>query len=214
MNPSPTGRPSSALLPLSSGHIIYDENGESATVQSVDEGEDRIVLLRSGKATSPINVPLSLIEQRNTRYCIPLAFKDLENAQGLSADKSITIPVWEETIEVGKEMVDTGRGVRISKQVEEHDEEVTVQLLQDSMEIEHVPIRKILPTNELPSARQEGDTYIVPVFKEVLVVEKKICLEEEIHIRRNSRQDQHTQSVSLKSESVKVERFDETPRSH
>jgi stress response protein YsnF len=39
-----------------------------------------------------------------------------------------------------------------------------------------------------PEIRTEGDVTILPVVEEVLVVEKRLVLKEELHIRRRVRQ--------------------------
>jgi hypothetical protein len=50
---------------------------------------------------------------------------------------------------------------------------------------------------------------VVPVLEEVLVVERRLRIKEELHITRIRREERHVESVLLKSEQVSVERFDE-----
>jgi hypothetical protein len=47
------------------------------------------------------------------------------------------------------------------------------------------------------------------VLEEVLVVERRLRIKEELHITRIRREERHVESVLLKSEQVSVERFDE-----
>ncbi len=56
--------------------------------------------------------------------------------------------------------------------------------------------------------RYEGDTMIVSVLKEVVVVQKKTLLVEELHITKIQKQDIYTEDVTLKSEEISVERQD------
>ena len=62
---------------------------------------------------------------------------------------------------------------------------------------------------ELPQVRTEGDTTIVPVFEEVLVVEKRLMLKEELHIRRLANKETVEIPIQLKKQEAKVERLKE-----
>jgi hypothetical protein len=54
------------------------------------------------------------------------------------------------------------------------------QLFRRGYSVRHVPVERILDEPAVP--RQEGETMIYPVMEEVLVVEKKLMLKEEIHV--------------------------------
>lgn len=64
-----------------------------------------------------------------------------------------------------------------------------------------------------PGHRHEGDTLVIPVLEEVLVVERKLRIREELHITRVRHEERHVETVPLKAERVEVERFDETGHS-
>ena len=53
--------------------------------------------------------------------------------------------------------------------------------------------------------RQEGDTIIVPILEEITVIEKRLLLKEEIHIRRQEIVQHIRQPVRLRSEEVSLE---------
>lgn len=55
------------------------------------------------------------------------------------------------------------------------------QFFRHGYDVQRVPIDKII--DQPVSPRQEGDTMIFPVVEEVLVVQKKLVLKEEIHVR-------------------------------
>lgn len=113
------------------------------------------------------------------------------------------IPLVEERVVVGKRQVETGRyRVRIS--VEEREERVPVELAHDEVEIERVP--KNLAVEELPSVRLEGTTTIIPVVEEVVVVEKRLVLVEEIHVRRRSAVEMQEIPVTVRAEQAAIER--------
>lgn len=112
------------------------------------------------------------------------------------------IPVIQETIRVEKREFESGKVV-VHKTVMERDEAVEVLLRQQDLSVERVPIGRVV--QEAPQTRQEGDTLIVPILEEVLVVEKRLVLKEELHIRKQSSERMEQQTVRLRSEQVKIE---------
>ena len=127
----------------------------------------------------------------------------------------LSIPVIAEKVVLDTRLVDTGRGVMVRKSVVETPHEIAQPLRQDHLRIEHVAQDRLLDPADLPASRYEGDTLIIPVIEEVLVVHKELRLKEEIRITRSSNTAMSRHSVVLKSEHVHVERFDENvdPRS-
>jgi uncharacterized protein (TIGR02271 family) len=113
------------------------------------------------------------------------------------------IPLVEERLSIAKRQVEAER-VRVRVTVEERQETVTEQLLHDELQIDHVP--KNIRVTEIPHVRLEGNTTIVPVVEEVLVVEKALMLVEEIHICRRSVSETAEIPVTLRSERANVER--------
>lgn len=112
------------------------------------------------------------------------------------------VPVIQETIRVEKREFESGKVV-VHKTVIEHDEAVEVLLRQQDLSVERVPIGRVV--QEAPQTRQEGDTLIVPILEEVLVVEKRLVLKEELHIRKQSSERLEQQTVRLRSEKVEIQ---------
>lgn len=131
------------------------------------------------------------------------------NAKPPTVEGAVTIPVHQEQVHVGVRTVDTGRGVRVTKSVTEHPFEIDETLHHDEVEITHVPVGRIVAASDVPAARYEGDTYIIPIVEEVLVLERRLRIKEEIHITKIKREERHTETVFLKAEEVRVERFDD-----
>lgn len=130
--------------------------------------------------------------------------------EGMAASVSGTaVPVYQEQLDVGIRTVETGRGVRVHKTVAEHEHRIEETLMHDEVDVRHVPVDKIVSLSEAPASRYEGDTYIVPILEEILVVEKRLRIKEEIHITRTQRPQRFSETVPLKAETVSVERFDE-----
>lgn len=122
---------------------------------------------------------------------------------------AVRIPVIEEQLAFGTRVVETGRGVRIHKTVSEQPVTIDERLSRDEVQVEHVPIDRIVAAGETPANRYEGDTLIVPVLEEVLVVERRLRIKEELHISRTRHEERYQETVALKVERVDVERFDE-----
>lgn len=113
------------------------------------------------------------------------------------------IPLAEERVSVTKREIETGR-LRVQVSVEERRDAVPVELLHDEVEVERVPVNK--EVGYLPSVRLEGSTTIIPVVEEVMVMEKRLVLVEEIHVRRKSVADTRQIPVTLRSEQVRIDR--------
>lgn len=121
------------------------------------------------------------------------------------------MPLAREELHVRRQTRETGR-VRISKKVHAHTEEVDEPVLQESVEVQRVPIDRIV--DEPVSIRHEGDVTIIPVMEERLVVRKELVLKEELHVRKHRSETREVGEVTLRSEEAVVERehANETPR--
>ncbi|MFD1693079.1 DUF2382 domain-containing protein [Azotobacter chroococcum] len=64
----------------------------------------------------------------------------------------------------------------------------------------------------IPQVRQEGDVTVIPVLEEVLVVEKRLVLKEELRVRRVVHEEPHSVPVTLRREQVTVERTPQKSR--
>jgi uncharacterized protein (TIGR02271 family) len=126
------------------------------------------------------------------------------DAGGEVSDTPLVVPVVEEALAVHTTPVETGR-VRIRKIVHEDEEIVDPPLQRDEVVIERVPIERFV---EGPiSARSEGETLIIPVLEEVLVVEKRLLLKEEVRITTRRSETHTPQRVTRRREQVAVERI-------
>jgi uncharacterized protein (TIGR02271 family) len=128
--------------------------------------------------------------------------------------EDLRIPVVEEQLTVGTRAVETGRGVRIHKTISEQPVVIDERLVRDEMAIERVPVDQIVALEDKPVTRYEGDTLVVPVFEEVLVVERRLRIKEELRITRIRHEERYQDTVSLKAERVEVERFDDAEKPH
>ena len=122
-----------------------------------------------------------------------------------AADAVAAIPLLEERLSLTKRKVESGR-VRVRVNVEERQETVTDEIVRDELQVQRVP--RNVRVSEEPHVRLEGNTTIVPVVEERLVVEKVLVLVEEIHISRTSTTETKQIPVSLRTERASVERDD------
>jgi uncharacterized protein (TIGR02271 family) len=114
------------------------------------------------------------------------------------------IPVIQEKLVVTKELIETGK-VLISKQVLEEEALLEVSISHDEVLVERKIINQYVDSVP-PAVRQEGDVTIVSVVKEVLVVEKRLMLVEEIHIRKEQLHENTTISETLRKEEITINR--------
>jgi len=120
------------------------------------------------------------------------------------ADQPYVVPVIEEILDITRQREEIGRVV-VRKHVHERVEVVDEPLRRDNVTVTHVPINRVI---DLPvDVRQEGETLIVPVLEEVLVVEKRLMLVEEVHITRHTTEIHQPEEVTLRREEVTVERM-------
>lgn len=126
------------------------------------------------------------------------------------SDETLVIPILEETLRVDVRKVEERVSVRTK--VHERDEVVDTMLRGDSLDIQRVKLDQVVET--APGVREEGDLLIIPVLEEVLVVEKRLILREEIRIRRTKQTEPAQQTVRLRREEAIVERSSSTPQHH
>jgi uncharacterized protein (TIGR02271 family) len=149
-----------------------------------------------------------LIREAEGRYAVPMPLADLERRPHAGADSPeppLVLPVLEEVLDVQTRRVETGR-VRLHKTVRAREVLVDEPLLREEVVIERVPVNRVVE-GPIP-VRYEGDTMILSLLEEVLVVETRLLLKEEVHITTR-RTDTHTpERVTLRHEEVTLERVD------
>lgn len=119
--------------------------------------------------------------------------------------EQVRVPVIEEEATIGKRRVETGR-VRVRTVPREREELVEEALESVEVDVERVPIGREI--DAAPDVREEGDTLVIPVVEERLVIQKRLFLREEIHVHRRRTVSQYRQNVTLRSQEVVVDRQD------
>lgn len=176
-----------------------------STTQPLDSGMQARVTLAGG---DQVLVPVAALQPQDSQnYYLPLRFADLprhESTDAQAEPEKLTIPVIEEALEVRKHVVE--HGVRITKNVQEHEEIVDEPAFHEEVKIDRVLVNRVV-TDPVP-IRHEGDTLIIPLLEEVVVVEKRLVLREELHITRRRSERRNPQRVTLRREDVNIESRD------
>lgn len=120
-------------------------------------------------------------------------------------ENAASIPLAEERVTIGARRVVTGRH-RVTTRTETLTEDVDARLVSNDFTVDRVPVgRDLEPGDAVPVPRDEGDLTIVPVLEEVLVVEKRLRLVEEIHIRRIGHVEDVTIPVTRRRQVAEIE---------
>jgi uncharacterized protein (TIGR02271 family) len=135
----------------------------------------------------------------------PDAGADAAAAAPAAAGRSL--PLIEERVRIDKVEVEQG-GYRVFKRVEVREDVVDEELLRDEVRIERRPIGKTLPAGSSPVPHHDGDTLVIPVLRETVVVEKRLVLVEEVRITRTAVTERVQQPVTLRAEQIEIERLD------
>lgn len=94
--------------------------------------------------------------------------------------------------------------VRVGTVTRSEDRLVEQALTHERVEIERVPINSFV--DAAPPVRTEGDVTILPVLEEVVVVQRRLLLKEEVHVRRVRLTEQHVETVSVRTQDAIVTR--------
>lgn len=81
---------------------------------------------------------------------------------------------------------------------------VEAMLAHDRVVIERIPIGRVV--DAVPPIRTEGDTTILPVVEEEVVVTRRLLLKEEVHLRRVRTTERHVETVAVREQVVTVTR--------
>jgi uncharacterized protein (TIGR02271 family) len=184
---------------------VVDLDGRLGVLRGTPQetaGGQVVLELPSGKSCS---VPVELLKATEGGYRIALRFRDLEQGVESDAEEPLVIPILEERAEIHKRKSAAGK-VRIQKVVREHKQTIDEPLMHEEVEIRRIPVNRMV--EEPPTTRLRGGTLVVPVLEEVLVVEKRLMLKEEIEIVKKRITRQEPQEVRLRSEEVVVTRLE------
>ena len=96
--------------------------------------------------------------------------------------------------------------VRVETTTRTRDHHIDEPLLHTRVQVERVPIGRTVAA--VPAVREEGDTTILPVVEEVIVVERRLILKEEVHVRRVQVAERHTETVTTRAQTAEIYRIE------
>jgi uncharacterized protein (TIGR02271 family) len=195
------------------GRVVEDESSSSAL--------DHHLLLQFQSGERVLVPSEMLIRHADGRYHLQASVQELVAGEGSSRRKDaleetgaiategladareLIIPVTEDAVTIQTRQRQSGV-VEIHKTVHERAEVVDQPLHSEEVEVERVAINRFVEA-PLP-VRQEGDTTIIPLLEEVLVVEKRLLLREEVHVKKLNKEVHEPQEVLLREERVEIVR--------
>jgi stress response protein YsnF len=181
---------------------VTDPDGRTATLE-VLEGDRATLRLESGER---VDLPSDQLTRDGEAYRSRVAFSNVRGnalARG-EADEHLFLEA-EEHLVVRKGERETGR-VRIVRRVETREEVVDEPGWRERVEVEHVPVGRYV--TEVAPVREEGGVTVIPIYEEVLVVERRLLLKEEVHFRKTREEVREPKHVELRRTVVDVERVD------
>jgi stress response protein YsnF len=117
------------------------------------------------------------------------------------------LPVVEEQVVVAKRRRVTG-AVRVATRTREEERLVDEPYDVEEVEVRRVPVEGDRWVDAPVPDRQEGDTTIVSIHEEVVVVETRLRVVEEVRLTRRRATRRHTERVTVRREEALVERLD------
>jgi uncharacterized protein (TIGR02271 family) len=170
--------------------LIYDAQGRSARV--IESKADQLL------AEIPGGRRVWLRRDRVRGDRLDGSFDDYHDRE------ERVVPIIEEHVRLDRAPIESAT-VQLRKHIHERQEVIREPVFHEEVEVERIPVNKIA---EGPvSSRYDGDTLIIPLVEEVVVVEKRLKITEELHIRKRRTESQSETPVTLRREEVEVERI-------
>jgi uncharacterized protein (TIGR02271 family) len=197
----------------SGSEVVQDKDGVRGTMVPVSPrspGNTSQVVVQLESGAKVLVAVADLVQQPDGSYYLPQRLAELRHVDSgwhATQDEPLVVPVIVEELDVQKRVVETGK-VRITKVAHEREAVVDEPQWHDEVDITRVPVQRVV--DEPISVRYEDDTMIIPVLEEVLVVEKRLMLKEELHIRKRRIETRQPQHITLRSEEARVERLHNT----
>jgi uncharacterized protein (TIGR02271 family) len=157
--------------------------------------EDRRCLKDTEKSAARIETIMTSQEQGQT--------PDKPVEQTNDKDQ-VVVPLHAEEVSVAKRRVVTGQ-VKVGTITRESE-----QLVEELLEHEHVEVERIAigkQVDKAPPVREEGDTLIIPILEETVVVERRLLLKEEVRVRRTREKQPYQERVVVRKQEAVITRL-------
>ena len=127
-------------------------------------------------------------------------------ADNAKADTEEVIPLVAEQLAIARRLVETGR-VRVHLSTATEDALVRETLRGERMEVERVALGHEVASAPAVREEEDGAVLVVPVLEEILVVERRLVLKEELRIRRIATTETVEETIPLRRQMASVERL-------
>lgn len=192
--------------------VVTDFDGLRGMVEDADGEINRSqpeVTVRFENGQQLVVPSEQLIQRQDGSYFLPFSLAKIHTQDDVSANElednedTLGVPVVAEPLDVSQRRVETG-GVRVRKIVHEREEIIDEPLIREEVHVKRVPVNRVVE-GPIP-VRHVGNTMIISLLEEVLVVEKRLMLKEELHITRDEVETYKPQRVRLRTEEAAIER--------
>lgn len=130
-----------------------------------------------------------------------------------AAQQEVTVPIIEEQVEAHPEWRDAG-SIVVRTVMEEIPQTLTQETEREELFVERVAIGRELTAGEEVAAREEGDTYIIPIVVEEAVVVTRRILAEELRVTKRIIPTTQTVQTVIRKEHVEIDAGDLADRVH
>jgi uncharacterized protein (TIGR02271 family) len=116
----------------------------------------------------------------------------------------VVVPLHSEEVSIAKKRVVTGQ-VKIGTITKESE-----QLVEEILEHDHVEVGRTVigkQVDKAPVVREEGDTLIIPILEEILIVERRLLLKEEVRVRRVREKQPYQERVVVRKQEAVITRL-------
>ena len=180
---------------MSADPIVLDRDGHAGTVESMEA--DRVRVRLAGGAV--LDLPRNAVEALSDgTFRTDLAFGDL------TTEAPTVFQEVEEHVAVRTVARETGRVVARTV-TDSREEPVDGAGWRETVDVERVPVGREVDAVEPP--REEGGVTVIPVYEEVLVVQKRLVLREEVRLTTRREPLDGPSHVTLRRQRVEVERL-------
>lgn len=176
--------------------LVHDRDGQPATLLDSEPDSDGLVPVRLASGTQ-VRFPVHILERMPSgAYRADLSFSAFTDGE-----REVFQEI-EERLHVDRRVRETGR-VRVTTHVDAWEEVVDEPGWRETVDVERVPVGAYVDEVALP--RREGDVLVVPIYEEVLVVQKRLLLREEVRLVTRRDEVRDPQRVVLRRQRVEVE---------
>jgi uncharacterized protein (TIGR02271 family) len=184
------------------GISVTRHDGVKGTI--IKEQEQGDILIKFNDDSQMI-VPrdILILQEDGSYYLLADKSEDTESSENTDSEE-IVITVIAEELDIETENI-VRQVVRVHKRVETREETVNTTLNHEEVVVERIPFNSLLDET-IPKARKENGVLIIPVIEEVLVVEKRLLLKEEVRISKRRTKETTPQKILLRREVVDIER--------